>query len=155
MKQRPYMTLIYAEFLNDGRIRIIRAGHPAMVVFSNKNNRIEKLADQYTAGSTIVGLMPSRFHADMEHFEPAFATKEEYPVPEVHLQGQGDIVVMYSDGLSEQDGGARNFVAEGLEPLLQKHKHERAKTIYHTIMDALPKYNPDDDVTIAVVKRKI
>ena len=153
MASPPFVTMIYGEVANDGRVRDLLAGHPPPLVFSNENNRLEKLDGKYTAASTFLGVLPSRYHHDIEHFEPTFGTKDHYAVNEIALLGQGDIMLLYTDGLTEQKKGAMNFAGTGLEPLLQEVKAEKAKTIYQAIMKELRRHS-DDDVTIAVIKKK-
>ena len=98
---KPFVTLIYGEVLNDGRFRFISAGHPPPIVFSQKYDRIAPLSDERTRTSTPLGIIPSDYHVDIEHFAPVSITKDPYFINEINLLGNGDIMLLYSDGLME------------------------------------------------------
>src|SRR3989338_2358652 len=120
MKNRPYVTLIYGEVHNDRRFRYLSAGHPPPIVFSAERGTIETLDGRLTKGSTPLGLFPSRYHADTAHFEPAIIEKDRYDVNEIQLLGQGDIMLLYTDGLTEHEDG--RFKDERLEAVLREAK---------------------------------
>jgi len=154
IRDKPYATMLYGEIHNDGRFRFLSAGHPPPSVFSNEFNRIVKLSDEYRRASTPLGVLPSRYHVDIEHFESVASTKDKYSVNEINLLGRGDILLLYTDGLSEQDNGRRNFFDERLEFVLREAKSESAKNIYNAIRTELYKFcPPSDDVTVAVIKK--
>lgn len=153
MRRRPYITLIYGEVHNDGRFRYISAGHPPPLVFSNERDRIEAIDGERTKGSTPLGVFPSRYHVDLDHFEPSPLQKDTFDVNEIHLLGAGDIMLLYTDGLTEHADG--RFRDERLEPLLREAKKGSAKEIYDAIVEEYVSFAPsEDDLTVAVVKKK-
>lgn len=155
LRKKPYVTLIYGEVHNDGRFRFLSAGHPPPIVFSNEYDRIERLGDERTAASTPLGIFPSEYSVDIENFEPTIATKGRYHVNELRLLGDGDIMILYTDGLTEQQGGALNYCEARLEAVLREVKRESARDIYGAIRRELDVFcPPDDDLTIAVIKKK-
>ena len=69
--------------------------------------------------------------------------------------GAGDIMLLFTDGFQDQEEGAFNFISEGLENCLREVKQSSAKEIVKFIIknffSRVPE--PDDDVTIVVVKK--
>jgi hypothetical protein len=155
LKNKPYMTLLYGEVHNSGRFRFLSAGHPLPLVFSYEFNRIERSNVDPAETSTPLGVLPSNYHADIERFDVTFATKDDYSVGERRLLAPKDFMIIYTDGLSEQQSGTRNFCEERLEGVLREVKDESARGIYEAIRRELYKFcPPDDDWTAVVVKRK-
>ena len=64
-------------------------------------------------------------------------------------------MVLYTDALLEQKGGELNFAETHLEGVLKEVKGEPARTIHDAIKRELFAFcPPDDDLTIAVIKKK-
>jgi serine phosphatase RsbU (regulator of sigma subunit) len=155
LHNRPYTTMLYGEIHNDGRFRFLSAGHPAPSVFSNEYDKMVNLEDHHRRASTPLGVLPSKYHVDIERFELTGQAKEIYSVNEINLLGRGDILLLYTDGLTEQDDGRLNFYDQKLESVLREAKAESAKNIYDAIKRELFNfYPPDDDVTMVVIKKK-
>ena len=154
LESKPFVTLIYGEVLNDGRFRFLSAGHPPPVVFSQEFNRIVTLGDERTRSSTPLGIFPSKYHVDIESFDPVALTKERYTVNEINLLGEGDIMLLYTDGLLEHHNGTALFVDTRLETVLREAKSGTAREIYDSLRTAMHAFAPlSDDVTIAVIKK--
>lgn len=153
----PLITLLYGEVNNDGRFRYLSAGHPHPIIFSNEFDRIVKIEDDRRQNSTPLGVLPTKYHSDMQHFTDQVqkAIRKKMPVNELTLLSAGDIMILYTDGLVEQDEGRKDFSAHKLEEVLRKAKKERAKNIYAAIVDEYKSYAAqEDDLSIAVVKKK-
>ena len=72
-------------------------------------------------------MIPSKYRIDAEHFEPAIATKDKYSVSELRILGLGDILLLYTDALTEQKNGTLNFCDTRLEHVLREAKEGTAK----------------------------
>ncbi|MSO20355.1 MAG: serine/threonine-protein phosphatase [Acidobacteria bacterium] len=150
----PYLTLIYGEVRNDGRFRYLSAGHPPPIVFSQKFDRIVTLYDDRTRASMPLGIFPSDYHVDIEHFGPSAITKKRYSVNEINLLGEGDIMLLYTDAVTEHEKDNVLFKDARLEQVLRKTKSGTAKEIYEAIVAAMRAFAPiEDDLTIAVIKK--
>ncbi|MCH7978030.1 MAG: serine/threonine-protein phosphatase [Acidobacteria bacterium] len=151
---KPFVTLIYGEVLNDGRFRFLSAGHPPPIVFSQKYDRIVALGDECTRSSTPLGIIPSQYHVDIEHFDPVAITKDRYSVNEIHLLEQGDIMLLYTDGLTDHRNGDVMFCDTILEHVLREAKAGTAKDIFEAIRSEMCSFGAmSDDLTIAVFKK--
>ena len=157
LKMKPYLTLIYGEVHGDGRFRFLSAGHPPPLVFSHARDRIEILGDDRTKASTPLGIFPSAYSVDVEHFGPMPITKDKYDVNEIKLLGRGDIMLLYTDGLTEHLSADRTatFLDARLEHVLREAKNKSAKEIYGAIIQEYFAFGPpEDDLAIAVVKKQ-
>jgi len=151
--EKPYMTLSYAEIHNTGVIRSLYAGHPPPMIFSDGLNRFVLLDDEYTKSTTPLGVMPKEYYANTDRFQQSNGFRQKYPVNEIMLT-QGDIMLLYTDGLIEHTNGKDNFCESHLEKILKDSKQGTAEQIYKTIMSEMHKYcPPKDDVTLVVVKK--
>ena len=154
LESKPFVTLIYGEVLNDGRFRYLSAGHPPPIVFSQRFDKIMALGDERTRSSTPLGILPSKYHVDIESFDPVALTKERYAVNEINLLGDGDIMLLYTDGLLEHHNGTALFAETRLEQVLRQAKGGTAREIYESLRSAMDDFAPpSDDATIAVIKK--
>jgi len=152
---KPYVTMLYGEIHNDGRFRFIPLGHPGPAIFSNKYDKLVHLSSDAFDSSTPLGVLPSEYHADTQNFDTQHhMTKANFPVNEITLLGMGDILILYTDGLTEQKNGEMNFYESRLEQVLKKAKTGTAKEIYANIREELESYcPPSDDLTMVVIKK--
>ena len=72
----------------------------------------------------------------------------------------GDMLVIYSDGVTDMQNVAGDFYEEArLEALLKKHAHEDASTLIDAVIDDLLQFRASsaqtDDVTLLVIKRSL
>ena len=70
----------------------------------------------------------------------------------------GDMLVLYSDGVTDMQNATGDFYEEArLEALLKKHAHENASALIDTVIDDLLQFRASsaqtDDVTLLVIKR--
>jgi len=157
MHSKPFVTLIYGEVLDNGAFRYLSAGHPAPIVFSVEHDMIERLGRECTRNTTPLGVLPSEYNIDTESFEPSTAIKAKYPVNEITLLGKGDVLLLYTDGLMEvdcPDGSGQDFCDTRLEQVLRKKKTGTAKDIHNAIMEERAAFPIEDDITLAVIKKR-
>ena len=154
LKSKPFVTLLYGEVRNDGRFRFLSAGHPPPIVYSREFNKVVALGDEQTRSSTPLGILPSKYHVDIEHFVPAILTKDSYSVNEINLLGQGDIMLLYTDGLTDHRSGDVMFCDTELERVLRGAQSGTAREIFEAIRRAMRSFAAmSDDLTIAVIKK--
>ena len=146
-----YLTMIYGEISTRGRFRYLSAGHPPPAVFSREFRRFMPIDKTRKVSSVPVGMLPSGGDPDARRHPSALARKGHYEVNEIDLLARGDILLLYTDGLSEHAGGA--YFPEEVERLLATHKDRSAAEICDRLRESLlAAAPPQDDVSVVVVK---
>jgi sigma-B regulation protein RsbU (phosphoserine phosphatase) len=119
-----------------GELRFANAGHnpPILVRESGESQMVE-------GGGPVLGIVP-------------FAPYEE---DSVHLE-RGDMLVLYSDGVTEATNQAYDeFGEERLIEVLKRTRQESATTIVEAVTRALTEFTAGapqaDDITLSVVRR--
>jgi sigma-B regulation protein RsbU (phosphoserine phosphatase) len=125
MPRNRFVTAVIGNLRPDGRLTIANGGHcPPLIV--RANGEIEEIAST----GPVVGILP-------------FAT---WRSTTTHL-GDGDALVLYSDGITESAIDGEELGVCGLRRIL------RGTTDARAILDAVSRYAHDDDRTIVVVRR--
>lgn len=149
-----FLTLIYGEIFEDGRFRFISAAHPNPVVFSRQYDRFVDMCPEMLITFPPIGTMPSYDDIDRRTMKPPLGFKEKYEVNEISLMGAGDILVLFTDGLSEHSRGGTAYFPGRLENVLRRMKGQSAREIFEAIRDDLLAFGtPRDDITFVVIKR--
>jgi serine phosphatase RsbU (regulator of sigma subunit) len=152
---KKYITLIYGEVSSTGRFRFLSAGGPPPLVFSAEYDRFVALSQDRLVSFTPLGIMPSEDDVDIAKNMGPIGYKPRYTVNEVNLLGVGDILVLYTDGLSEHALGEEHpFVPGELETALRASKHLSAGEIFAAVRDRALSFAPlADDMTVVVIKK--
>ena len=146
---------IYGEINESGRFRFISHGNCGLSVFSNEQDRIVSLPGFETTSP--MGFKPSENHPDRARYDAPVGFKEPYVVNELVLLMPGDILVLYTDGLSELKSQSQEDYFPGrLEQKLREVKGLGAKAICSAIKEEVLAFNEDrgDDITYVVIKKK-
>ena len=77
-----------------------------------------------------------------------------YPGSHVDLRA-GDVIVIYTDGLTEARRGDELFGPERIGKVLDQHSHRRAQDMVQALIDAVRAFaqDPLDDLTVVVLKQ--
>ena len=149
-----FVTLIYGEISEDGRFRFISAAQPIPIVFSRKFDKIVDIHPASLQTFPPIGTMPSYEDIDRNTTNTVLGFKERYALNEISLMGNGDILLLYTDGLSELNDGRTDYFPSGLENLLRRHKDSSAREIAEALkVDILSFADPHDDVSFVVIKK--
>jgi len=153
--QFKFITMIYGEIFENGTFRFISAGHPRPVVFSNRFNRIMAIDHSNFVSFPPIGIMPSRGSWEADSLSKPTRFKKDYALNEISLMGRGDILLLYSDGLSEhQDSNNRFFFPDFLESKIAEVKERPALEIYEALLDEILAFAPpSDDISFIVIKK--
>jgi serine phosphatase RsbU (regulator of sigma subunit) len=145
-----FITMIYGEMLEGARFRFISAGHPVPLVFSREHDRLMPLDTSTYVSCPPLGLMPS--FDDIDRGETNNVRfKEKYETNEWALMGDGDMLLLYTDGLLENAEDANALAVEGL---LRDLKHLPARVIVDRLAEYVRGRGPQgDDVTFVLIKR--
>ena len=148
-----FVSLLYGEVSEDGTFRFLSAGQPFPRVFSHRLGQFLDMGDTRPRSAPPIGIQPSLNVIDHTNDESPFGFKDEYEVNEWALLEAGDILLLYTDGVSEH-GGDRYF-PERLEAVLRTVKDGSAREIHDAIQsDMLAFCAPADDITLVIVKRE-
>lgn len=150
-----FVTLIYGEIFQDGKFRFISAAHPVPVVFSRKYDRFVDICPEMLETFPPIGTMPSEDDIDRSPLESTpLGVKEKYEVNEISLMGNGDILILYTDGLSDHTDGRQPYFPNRLEACLRECKDGSARQIFDAVLaDVLRFGKPADDITFVVIKK--
>jgi serine phosphatase RsbU (regulator of sigma subunit) len=148
---QKYFTMIYGEISDQGSFRFLSAGHPLPLVWSRKyRTRVEISRDRFVS-YTPMGMFPSNVGIDdRRRYRGDY--QETYTVNEINLLGQGDVLLLYTDGLSEHGSGS--FLDEHLDRCLEVADEEGAAGVARSILRCMREIGPaEDDRTFVVLRR--
>lgn len=134
-----FVSLFYCELtLSLNRLVLyVNAGHPSPIHYRPEHDRVQKL--EPTGG--LLGILP----------------RQKFRVENIRMH-VGDILVIYTDGLTEAMNMQHTIYGENrLIEYIRRNKDASAKDLAYLILDDVYKYQSDiengDDKTIVVVKR--
>jgi len=150
-----FITMMYGEVSEEGKFRFISAAHPTPIVFSNEYDRIVDISPDRFAIFPPLGTQPPEYHVDKKAIRSSsLGYKKKYEINDINLMGQGDLMLMYTDGLSEHGSGAGTWFPGKLEETLRAAKHLPSVAICREIKEALSAFGtPTDDITYVVIKK--
>jgi serine phosphatase RsbU (regulator of sigma subunit) len=149
---QKYFTMIYGEIFDDGKFRFVSAGHQPPKVFSREYRRFASISEDRLVSFPPVGMLPSAADPDGREEKAWSPYKKRYEVNEIDLLAVGDILLLYTDGLSDHDGG-RYFPAR-VESLLADMRDGTAREICDALRDDLVKQAaPADDISVVVIRK--
>jgi serine phosphatase RsbU (regulator of sigma subunit) len=148
-----FLTMIYGEISEDGRFEFLSAGHPMPFVYSYKNERLVDFPEDKMISFPPIGTLPSQRDIDRKIQKSVLGFKEEYEINKWNLLGEGDILIIYTDGLIEHERGEELYAPHHLEKKLCEVKYLSSKEIFNAIKtDLLAFAEPQDDISFAVIK---
>jgi len=151
---RKFLTLIYGEITEDGTFRFISAAHPLPVVFSREYDRIVEISPDLLTTFPPIGMLPSLDDIDQRRTPTVLPFKDKYEINEISLMGFGDILLLYTDGLSEHSNGAEDYFPHHLEEKLRELKDHSARDIVEAIVADVRSFSSlTDDLSCVVIKR--
>ena len=148
------LTMVYGEISENGTFRFLSAAHPPPVVFSSEFDRLVAICEDRLVSFPQIGTMPSP--GNSEKTVPLLGVKQKYTVNEINLMGRGDILVLYTDGLSDhRDAQGNRYFPGRLEEILRANKARPAREIFDRIKADMLAFNPspEDDVTVVIIKK--
>ena len=150
-----YLTMIYGEISDAGTFRFISAGHPKPLIFSAGHDRFAEIDPDRMKNYLPVGLFPSENDIDKPPAAIPTPASKNFSVNEVSLMGRGDILLLYTDGLSEHAVGEQTFAPQTLEATIRRVKDRSAREIVAAIREDMLRFAPpQDDISMVVVKRR-
>jgi serine phosphatase RsbU (regulator of sigma subunit) len=151
-----FITLIYGEIYDTGNFRFISAGHPLPVVFCNRYDKLIQVRCRQKYRCPPIGTLPSKEDMDSNRNVSRLGYKKKYNVRQIDLKEKGDILLLYSDGLSEHniDDMETLYFPHRLENTLRRIKNGSAQEIYFNLKEDLLNFAPPgDDISFVVIKK--
>jgi serine phosphatase RsbU (regulator of sigma subunit) len=150
-----FVTMIYGEIAEDTTFRFLSAAHPPPVVFSNQNDRFMEVSADFCTSFPPIGTLPSQDVIDRNATHSILGFKERYQLNEWKLMGNGDILLLYTDGLLEHSNGNSAYFPAHLEQKVREVKHQSAREIFDAIKAHLLAFGErTDDISYVIIKRK-
>jgi serine phosphatase RsbU (regulator of sigma subunit) len=145
-----FITLIYGEISQTGRFRFVNAGHPPPLVFSREYDRFVEISQDRLVSYLPIGLQPNEDHADVKRYQRALGYKKRYTVNELNLMGQGDVLLLYTDGLLDP---LSSYTQGQLERAVSRARDGAAKEICEAIVrEQRAAAEQTDDLSLVVIK---
>jgi len=149
-----FVTMIYGEISEDCTFRFISAGHPSPVVFSSRHNKFMDVSPELCTSFPPIGTLPSDDDIDRNRSKTILGFKDPYEVNEWNLMGRGDILLLFTDGLTEHFRAGEPYFPKLLEEKVREVKDQNARTIFEAIKDHFLEFaQPSDDASFVVIKR--
>jgi serine phosphatase RsbU (regulator of sigma subunit) len=150
VESTSFVTLIYGEISNTGRFRFVSAGHPPPLVFSRAFDRFVEISPDRLVSYPPLGLQLSEDYADVRLYRAALGYKKHYTVNELNLMGEGDVLLLYTDGLLDPFS---SYTQAHLQQAVSRAKDQTAKEICEAILaDRKAAAEPKDDLSLVVIK---
>jgi sigma-B regulation protein RsbU (phosphoserine phosphatase) len=133
-----FLTLFYCELFDtdDGLVLYANAGRPCPLHYKAASGTISSLS----VTGTVIGLLPD----------------SNYGIANCNI-APGDVLVLYTDGITEANDGQEEFGEQRLEEIIRKHAGGSSKLICQEILQEVQTYGASstysDDKTIVVIKR--
>jgi serine phosphatase RsbU (regulator of sigma subunit) len=148
-----FVSMIYGEIAEDAHFRFLSAGQPFPAVFSSQHDRFMEVSPQLCVSFPPLGMMPSLDTIDRSTTTSLLGFKDHYELNEWWLMGQGDILLMHTDGLAEHQRGDESYFPRHLEATLRGVKSKSAREIFEAIKtDVVAFSDPVDDISLIVIK---
>ncbi len=148
--ETSFITLIYGEISSTGRFRFVSAGHPPPLVFSREYDRFVEISQDRLLSYPPIGLQPSEDHPDADRYQRPLGYKKHYTVNEINLLGDGDVLLLYTDGLVDP---LSPYSQAQLERAVSGVKGGNAQEICEAIVqDRRASAEQIDDLTLVVIK---
>ena len=149
-----FVSMIYGEISEDSRFRFLSAAQPFPVVFSERHDRFMEVDPSLCVSFPPLGILPSFEGIDRNTMDSHLRFKDQYELNEWSLMGEGDILLLQTDGLVEHSRGDEPYFPVHLEATLRRVKDQTASEIFVAIHEDLLAFSaPSDDISMVVIKR--
>jgi serine phosphatase RsbU (regulator of sigma subunit) len=149
-----FLTMIYGEISEKGIFRFISAGHPPPMIFSAEFDCFVRIDPARLRTFFPVGMFPNEAGVE-ESIEPRPRVyKKKYTVNEVNLMAPGDLLFLFTDGLSDHAAEGQSYVPGRFEATVRSSKHLPARGIVAAVYEDMKRFAPlTDDTSLVVIKR--
>ncbi len=149
-----FAALIYGKIPEEALFRFLSAGQPFPAVFSKQHERFMEVSQDLLVSFPPLGILPSLDAIDRSRTDSLLGFKDHYQMNEWVLMGEGDILLLCSDGLVEHRQAQEAYFPDRLEQKLREVHARPALEIFGAIADDVRAFTPPaDDISVVVIKR--
>ena len=149
-----FVTMIYGEISEECTFRFLSAAHPSPVVFSSQHDRFMEVSEDLCTSFAPIGTLPSDNVIDRNRSKSVLGYKDQYELNEWRLMGAGDILLLYTDGLTDHVRNGEAYFPRHLEQKMREVKHLSARAIFEAIRSHFLEFAYlSDDASFVVIKR--
>jgi serine phosphatase RsbU (regulator of sigma subunit) len=135
--------------------RFLAAAMPLPAVFSSRHDRFMEVGAELRISFPPLGMMPSWDVIDRSTTTSTLGFKDHYEMNKWLLMGQGDILLLHTDGLAEHVRGDEEYFPTRLEAVIREAKQGTAREIFEAVKADLLAFSPPaDDISLVVIKRQ-
>jgi serine phosphatase RsbU (regulator of sigma subunit) len=152
--ENRFASLMYGEISDDGRFQFLSAASPPPLVFSRRYDRFMEVDQDLCVSFPPLGVFPSRHVTDRTKTSSVLGFKDAYTINQWVLMGEGDILLLHTDGLAEHRRPGDPYCPLHLERKLREVKARSAREICEAVTADLRSFSdPRDDISLVVIKR--
>jgi serine phosphatase RsbU (regulator of sigma subunit) len=149
-----FVSMIYGEISEESRFRFISAAQPFPVVFSRRHEKFMHVDQDLRVSFPPLGIMPSLDVIDRKRTSSVLGFKEHYQLNEWLLMGEGDILILPTDGLMDHRRDDESYFPDRLETLLRRSDHRTARELFDDIVSDLREFAaPEDDISMVIIRK--
>src|SRR5262245_34706854 len=149
-----FASMIYGEISEQPMFLFLSAGQPFPVVFSKRHDRFMEVSRDLQVSFPPLGILPSLDAIDRSRTDSLLGFKDHYQMNEWVLMGEGDILLLCTDGLVEHKREQELYFPDRLEQKLREVNLQPAREIYEAIQQDVRSFTPpSDDISVVVIKR--
>lgn len=149
-----FVSLMYGEIAEDATFRFLAAAQPRPLVYSRAHGRLMDIPDEACVSFPPIGVLPSFDVIDRHRTTTPLGFKPRYEMNEWRLLGQGDLLLLCTDGFADHERDGVPYCRAELEATLRGCHQADARTIFETLTADLRAFGaPEDDVTLVVIQR--
>jgi serine phosphatase RsbU (regulator of sigma subunit) len=149
-----FVSMIYAEICEDSRFRFLSAGQARPQVFSVRHDCLMDVDPSLCMSFPPLGVQPSAALMERGASHAALGFADQYQLNEWFLMGEGDILILSTDGLLEHSHREDAYFPHRLEATLRRLKPLTAHEIVAGIKEDVVAFAPPaDDISVVIIKR--
>jgi serine phosphatase RsbU (regulator of sigma subunit) len=101
-----------------------------------------------------LGILPSLDVSERTASNDVLGFKARYAINEWTLMGEGDVLLLYTDGLVEHARRGEDYFPGRAEQILRETHRHGAQVIFDSMMEDVRDFSqPSDDISLVVIKR--
>ena len=149
-----FVSLIYGEISEQAMFRFLAAAQPFPAVFSKRHARFMEVSPDLCVNFPPLGVQPSLDVIDRSRTSSLIGFKNHYEMNEWTLMGEGDVLLLRTDGLTDHQRDGEPYFPAHAEAKLRDVHGLGAAAIFEALVSDLRAFaDPVDDISLVVIKR--